>query len=180
MSDWCGQRARTYRILSAVPGDRLVSGVPTDREIERKYLLRGMPDLPAGTPSAELDQGYLPGTKIQERVRRVRSADGVRYYRTVKMGKGVDRLEFEEETTEAFFDAVWPLTEGQRVLKRRFRASTPGGTWEVDQFLDRELVLAEIELESVDQRIDMPEFISAQLVRDVTDEEPFTNFRLSR
>src|SRR5258707_15578409 len=89
-----------------------------DREIERKYLLRGLPERVAGAPSIEIDQGYIPGRRINERVRRSRlSPDEVKYFRTMKSGSGIERTEIEEETDEAFFLAVWPLTRGARVYK---------------------------------------------------------------
>lgn len=150
------------------------------REIERKYLLKDLPAGIADHPSVEIDQGYVPGTTIRERVRRMVSADGVRFVRTVKLGSGLDRLEFEEETTRDFFDAVWPLTRGKRVRKRRYLVPAPGGLWEIDDFLDRELVLAEFEMESVDQRVEVPAFVQAVLVREVTDEPDYGNFRLAK
>ncbi|MBA4158438.1 MAG: hypothetical protein H0X65_13290, partial [Gemmatimonadetes bacterium] len=54
-------------------------------EIERKYLLSGMPQLPAsGVSTLEIEQGWLPGTHLRERIRRAQTASGVRFYRTVK------------------------------------------------------------------------------------------------
>lgn len=150
------------------------------KEIERKYLLRALPAGIAESPSAEYDQGYLPGTEIHERIRRVRTERGARYYRTIKLGTGMDRFEFEDETDAPFFDATWPLTVGRRVHKRRYRLEAPGGVWEVDEFLDRDLVLAELELSNVDQRIDMPDVITAVLDRDVTDDEAYANYRLAK
>lgn len=150
------------------------------REIERKYLLMGLPAGTAEHPSVEIDQGYIPGTTIRERVRRMVNADGVRFVRTVKIGVGMDRFEFEEDASRQFFDAVWPLTEGKRVRKRRYLIPVPDGVWEIDEFLDRELVLAEFEMESVDQRVEVPGFVQAVLVREVTDEPEYGNFRLAR
>ena len=92
----------------------------------------------------------------------------------------MNRFEFEEDAPEEFFAAVWPLTLGHRVRKRRYYVADAGVTWEVDEFLDRELVLAEIELESEDQHIDIPASIASVLVREVTDEQGFSNYRLSR
>jgi adenylate cyclase len=151
-----------------------------DREIERKYLLRALPSAVAGVRPVEMDQGYIPGDRIHERIRRVRDAAGAKYFRTVKLGKGMNRFEFEDATTVAFFDAVWPLTEGWRVRKRRYRLPVQGGAWEIDEFTDRSLVLAEFELESADQKIDIPDFISSVLIRDVTDEEEYANYRLAK
>src|SRR5438105_435389 len=144
---------------------------PNDREIERKYLLGALPSCVHDSPSLEVDQGYLPGVRINERVRRTRGGDGVRFYRTIKMGSGIDRLEIEEETSELFFATVWPLTRGARVYKRRYLVPDGGVTWEIDEFLDREgLWLAEIELERIDQVVDVPSWLRDVVEREVTDD----------
>jgi CYTH domain-containing protein len=151
-----------------------------DREIERKYLLHGLPPEAAAAAHVDIDQGYLPGERILERIRRTTAPDSVRYYRTIKMGSGLDRMEIEEETTEIFFMTVWPLTRGRRVQKRRHLVPVGDDLWEIDLFTDRTLVLAEIELERVDQIVRMPEWLSKWLEREVTDEPEFTNYRLAR
>jgi CYTH domain-containing protein len=153
---------------------------PTGREIERKYLLSALPAGIAELRSVEIDQGYLPGTRIRERIRRIRDGASTRYVRTIKTGAGVERLEFEEDTTEAFFDTVWPLTAGRRVHKRRYVARLAGADWEIDEFLDRTLALAEIELTRADEPVEMPAVIASVLVREVTDEPSFTNYHLAR
>ena len=153
----------------------------SDREIERKYLLRALPARMHDAQSLEIDQGYLPGTRINERIRRARSSDGVRYYRTIKTGKGIDRLEIEEETTEVFFTTVWPLTRGARIHKRRFVVPEGNVTWEIDEFLDRDgLWLAEVELERIDQVVDLPQWLRDAVDREVTDEVEYTNHALAR
>ena len=153
----------------------------SDREIERKYLLRALPARVHHARALDIDQGYLPGTRINERIRRARSAEDVRFYRTIKMGKGIDRFEVEEETTEIFFTAVWPLTRGARIHKRRFILPEGDVTWEVDEFLDRDgLWLAEVELERVDQVVDIPSWLRDVIDREVTDEVEYTNHALAR
>ena len=53
--------------------------------------------------------------------------------------------------------------------------------WEIDEFLDRDgLVLAEIELERADEPVTPPPDIAAQIVREVTNEPLFSNYKLSR
>jgi CYTH domain-containing protein len=153
----------------------------SDLEIERKYLLHGLPDIVRSARSAEVDQGYIPGERIRERIRRMRSPEGVAYFRTLKSGSGLVRTEIEEATTEAFFTAVWPLTRGARVQKRRY--FVPEGTlvWEIDEFLDRpNLWLAEVELERADQAAAVPDWLAPFVVREVTDEKAFTNRALAR
>jgi CYTH domain-containing protein len=152
-----------------------------DREIERKYLLRALPQRTNGAPSLEIDQGYLPGERINERVRRTLGADGIRYYRTIKSGSGIERLEIEEETSELFFTTVWPLTRGCRIRKRRYLVDDGGVTWEIDEFLDRQgLWLAEIELERVDDVVVPPDWLREAIEREVTDEPQYTNHALAR
>lgn len=152
-----------------------------NREIERKYLLRDLPAGVASAPSLEIDQGYLPGTRINERIRRARGADGVKYYRTIKSGSGLDRMEIEEETDQTFFDAVWPLTAGARVHKRRYLVPEREVVWEIDEFLDRSgLWLAEVELEHVDHMVPIPGWLADSVVREVTFEKGYTNRALAR
>ena len=152
-----------------------------DREIERKYLLRALPERVRQAQSVEVDQGYLPGTRINERIRRMRSAEGSRFFRTIKMGAGLDRFELEEETTEVFFTTVWPLTRGARVFKRRYFVPDGNLVWEIDEFLDRSgLWLAEAELESTDQRVVVPDWLQSVMEREVTDERQYTNRALAR
>jgi CYTH domain-containing protein len=150
-------------------------------EIERKYLLRGQPPRSVGAPWLEIDQGYIPGERIRERVRRSRGANDTRYYRTFKTGAGIQRIEIEEETSREFFDAVWPLTEGRRVRKRRYLVAEKGFVWEIDEFLDRPaLWLAELELEHAEQVVEVPDWLAPYLEREVTDDPSYTNRALAR
>lgn len=148
-------------------------------EIERKYLLRGMPRLPAGARVLRIDQGYIPGEKVRERVRRVREGDRVAYYRTMKLGRGMSRLEFEEPTTAAIFRALWGATRGHRLRKVRYVVED-GLTWEIDRFLGLELVLAEVELESETQAVAIPAWLAPVLEREVTGDEAYGNSNLAR
>jgi adenylate cyclase len=155
--------------------------VSADVEIERKYLLRELPRFPKPATILEVDQGYIPGTKVLERVRRQRSDTGdVRYFRTMKLGSGVERMELEDETDEALFTHLWALTEGRRVKKRRYVVPHGGDRWEIDEFLDRPLVLAELELTRADAPVTLPDWLKPVLVREVTDEIAYTNSSLAR
>lgn len=149
-------------------------------EIERKYLLSGVPPAAADAPSQEIEQGWLPGTTVVERLRHVTSADGEAWYRTVKAGQGLQRIELEEATTRDLFEALWPLTEACRVRKRRHTVSTGPVHWEVDEFLDRDLVLAEIELPSAEAKVEVPDWLRDYLIREVTGESAYVNRVLAR
>lgn len=153
---------------------------PGDVEIERKYLLKGLPERVKSETPAEIDQGYLPGERIHERLRRVASRGGTKWFRTVKLGSGVVRHEIEEQVSESLFAALWPLTEGRRVSKRRYRIPDGALVWEIDEFTDRELVLAEVELPTAETVPVPPDWISAWLTRDVTEDSAYLNLNLAK
>ncbi|MBX3246870.1 MAG: CHAD domain-containing protein [Myxococcales bacterium] len=149
-------------------------------ETERKYLLRTLPPEARRHPCKELSQGYLPGEKLQERVRREERGREVRYLRTLKAGRGVQRIEVEEATTAEVFDVLWTLTEGRRVIKRRYRVEEGGLVWEIDEFLDRALVLAEVELPASDVQPPIPSWLRPHLEREVTGEDAYVNLNLAK
>lgn len=150
------------------------------KEIERKFLLSKLPVFSDEVETFTLAQGYLPGSTIRERVRRTTGSAGSTFRRTIKAGRGVSRLEFEEPIDETLFQQLWPLTAGARVEKRRHVFFHDGLTWEIDEFVDRDLVLAEVELGSIDQEFSIPDVIRSVLVREVTPESGFVNLKLAR
>jgi CYTH domain-containing protein len=52
--------------------------------------------------------------------------------------------------------------------------------WEIDEFTDRPLWLAELELDHAAAHVTIPDWLAPVLVRDVTDEAEYTNHRLAR
>ncbi|HXZ84653.1 MAG TPA: CHAD domain-containing protein [Myxococcota bacterium] len=149
-------------------------------EIERKYLLRDLPERVRGAEAVEIEQGYLPGGVVRERLRRAVGPRGARLTRTVKLGTGVVRAEFEEEISEHEFARLWPLTEGARLRKRRYRVPAGALVWEIDAFSDRPLFLAEIELPTEDTPVEIPEWLEPYLVREVTSDPEFSNLRIAQ
>lgn len=173
-----GTAKKFFRDVSKLARE-LKTHAPRALEIERKYLLSGLPTLPDAT-TLEMRQGYIPGDRIVERLRASREGKKTRYYRTIKVGSGVVRTELEDETTSRIFDALWPLTEGKRLTKRRHQVPMGDLTWEIDEFTDRELVLAEIELPKPDTPVEFPEWLAPFVVREVTGEVEFLNSTLAR
>jgi CYTH domain-containing protein len=148
-------------------------------EVERKYLLRRLPDAVHGATPLEIRQGYLPGKRLVERLREVKSNGSASWYRTVKSGAGLWRLELEEETTREVFTRIWPLTAGHRLQKRRYPVRENDATWEIDEFIDRDLVLAEIELPSPATKVTLPAWLEPLVVREVTGDPEYANSRLA-
>ena len=183
-ADWSAWMDEEHAALS-VAADLLVrelEKVPGRLEIERTFLLRGLPPVPASARTREIEQGYLEteARDTEERVRRIRDGETPRYVRTVKRGTGLVREEQEEQIDAARFDALWARTAGRRIRKRRHIVDHDGMTWEIDEFLDRDLVLAEVELPSADQTVDVPSWLAPFVERDVTEEPDYANARLAQ
>lgn len=158
---------------------RLETLAVVDEEIERKFLLSGRPELPAHADVLEFEQGYLATKALEERVRAERSDVDVRYVRTFKLGQGMRRLEVTEEISAKVFEVLWPLTKGRRVRKRRHVVAEGDAVWEIDEFLDRDLWLAEIELSSLDQEVVIPDWLAPVLQGDVTTSGEYSNRKLA-
>ncbi|HEX2209539.1 MAG TPA: CHAD domain-containing protein [Longimicrobium sp.] len=173
-----GRAAELFTRIHALAAE--MRGGGANVEIERKYLLRRMPGLPDGAVRTQIVQGYLPGERLQERVRRIRRAgEPPRYYRTVKLGAGLTRTEVEEEADEATFRRLWSLTKGKRIRKLRFRVQEGDLTWEIDRFAGGRLVLAEVELPSEDTEVPLPDWLRDHVERDVTGEDAYVNINLA-
>jgi CHAD domain-containing protein/CYTH domain-containing protein len=176
---WLG--GRSLALVQELRGvaDGLAAAMPSETEIERKYLLSALPPKAAAAAAAEIEQGWLPGQRLRERLRRVTAPDGERFYRTVKLGGGLERLELEEETSADLFAALWPHTAGCRIAKRRYRVRGRALTWEIDVFRDRELVLAEVELPVSGTTVTIPAWLRRYVVREVTGDPAYANLNLA-
>lgn len=137
-------------------------------EIERKFRVADPPRWLSECRSEAIDQGYLAIAEGGEEVR-LRRVEGSAASLTVKRGLGEERLEVEIELTDDQFQALWPLTEGRRLEKRRHRIEGEP-TIEVDVYGGEleGLVVAESEFPSVDasHRFDPPDWLGEELTGD--------------
>jgi CYTH domain-containing protein len=135
-------------------------------EIERKFLLKGEAWRALGHP-VQYRQGYLNRSK--ERTVRVRRA-GEKGYLTIKgISRGAKRTEYEYEIPKEDATAMLKdLVEKSIIEKDRFRIEYNGLTWEIDEFFgeNQGLILAEVELESEDQKIELPDWIEKEVTHD--------------
>jgi CYTH domain-containing protein len=144
-------------------------------EIERKFLVRDLSML-AGHPGVRLAQGYLsfdPDRTVRVRV----SEDGA--WLTIKgRGKGISRAEFEYAIPEEEARQLLEFCTGSVVDKTRHRISHAGHLWEVDVFHgDNDgLVVAEVELDSEDEAVELPPWIGAE----VSEDPRYFNAKLAR
>lgn len=145
------------------------------QEIERKFLVTG----DGWREDAEgtlYRQGYL--AKDKERTVRVRVA-GTKAYLTIKgCTKGTSRAEYEYEIPLQDAEELLDLCEGPLVEKTRHKIQHAGHTWEVDVFHgDNEgLIMAEVELKSEDEHVEMPNWAG----KEVSDDPRYYNSTLSK
>ncbi len=114
-------------------------------EIERKFLVKRVPDGLAEFPHDEIAQGYLatePGG-IQVRLRKKGNVRSLTYKRTVKNGREEREIRLSAEQ----FEALWPATAGRRLSKVRYEMPWKEHTIEIDVYTGRHdgLVVAEVE-----------------------------------
>jgi len=145
-------------------------------EIERKFLVHD-DGWRRGAVGKSYHQGYL--TIDPERTVRVRIA-GAEAFLTIK-GKteGMARNEFEYPI---------PLTDATLLLdqlclrplieKTRYTLVYAGRTWEIDEFGgdNSGLILAEIELDSSDEEVELPPWVGEE----VTDDHRYYNASLTQ
>jgi CYTH domain-containing protein len=143
-------------------------------------LLTGVPRIAREVVPLEIDQGWIAGKMVSERVRRTRASGAENYSRTIKLGEGVVRSEFEEPMTPDVFETMWPLTVHRRISKRRYPVPDGDRVWEIDEFTDRELVLAEVELDGEEEQVTPPDWLKPYVVREVTGEPEYVNVNLAR
>ncbi len=146
-------------------------------EIERKFVLDAPPQGLEEHPSEPIAQGYLAlDGDVEVRVRR----RGERAYLTVKAGGGRRRVEQELEIEPARFAALWPLTEGRRIVKRRYVVPADDALLlEVDVYEEElaGLVVAEVEFadDAAADAFSSPDWLG----REVTDDPRWKNQALA-
>src|SRR2546425_7563307 len=139
-------------------------------EIERKFLVK-QDALPRDLPAADdLEQGYL-STEPTVRVRLVSRPDGTRHAELTIKGKGfLTRPEFNYPIPPEDAEALLRLCgRSLRKLRRKL------GRWELDHFRERDLWLAEIELESEEEKFERPPWVADE----VTGNANYTNSQLA-
>jgi CYTH domain-containing protein/CHAD domain-containing protein len=147
-------------------------------EIERKFVLEALPPAAASAPASAIEQGYLA---VDEEVEvRLRRANGERLL-TAKRGHGESREEVELRLYGEQYEALWPLTAGRRLRKRRRRLPLGEGlVAEIDSYEGElaGLLVAEVEFPSPEASRNFQP--PAWLGREVTGDPAYANQALAR
>ena len=120
-------------------------------EIERKFLVKRIPPPRKRGDSARIEQGYFPldSKHLEIRLRK----KGSKHFITFKNGRGHSRQEEEIEIPEERFRALWPLTRGARITKKRYKIPWKKRTIELDLYRGkhRGFATADVEFGSAEQ-----------------------------
>ncbi|MDB3905330.1 CYTH domain-containing protein [Crocinitomicaceae bacterium] len=138
-------------------------------EIERKYLVKqNINKVIADIRPYQITQAYLVNEKSKSV--RIRIMDKVAFL-TIKSGMiGITRKEYEYEipVNEAF--SLIESFDLKRLMKKRYKVEFNSKTWEIDVFEGKlnGLILAEIELQSEDEKFEIPEWIGLEVTMDTS------------
>jgi CYTH domain-containing protein len=136
------------------------------KEIERKFLVENDHWKTANIIGRRLlKQAYL--LRESDRSVRIRITDNMAFF-TVKLGVGITRGEFEYEIPVEEAEVMIAEAQLKCLEKTRYYIQYKAATWEVDVFHGalEGLVLAELELDSEDQHIDLPNWVGKEVTLD--------------
>ena len=142
-------------------------------EREQRWLASAVPL--GATGANEIYDRYITGTRL--RLRRVLSVDGHVVY---KLGQKVPVADDAVSLTNIYLSeseyAVFAALPARALAKRRWHHTWHDREMAVDQFTDRDLILAEVELAADEAYLPLPPFA----VRDVTGDHDYTGGALAR
>jgi len=154
-------------------GDRTAN----NREIERKFLLKRLPDKLKRSRHYIIEQGYL-ATESAGRQVRLRKK-GKTASLTFKVGRGAHREEREIRLSLKQFTALWPGTAGRRLRKVRYEIPWKNLLIEIDIYRGRHAGLVVAEVESPDRATCRKFRPPPWFGREVTGEKRYSNVRLA-
>ena len=144
-------------------------------EIERKFLVRVLPENLNEFKHNEIIQGYISTSPVI----RIRRSDD-RYKLTVKTSGLLAREEFETDITKEQFDSLSKKVEGNIISKTRYKIPDGPYTIELDIFhnLFDGLLYAEVEFPDLEAaaKYKPPVFFG----REVTNDQKYQNSSLTK
>ncbi len=147
-------------------------------EIERKFLVKDRSFERMATGVKRIAQGYL--SRDPQRTVRIRICNDKGFITIKGEGDslGMSRFEWEKEIALQEAQALLRLCLPVVIEKERYIVPFEGLTFEVDVFHGKHegLVVAEVELESTEQKVTLPSFIG----QEVTGNKRYYNAYLSQ
>jgi CYTH domain-containing protein len=155
-------------------------------EIERKFLLKAVPDLKP-TEVIKIKQWYLKVDGIWERARSMDSnIYGIKWVHTIKtrisdISNIEEEYDMDKDEFDDFVKRCKSAKQNARYITKERRIYPDGELkWEVDVFSQKcHIIVAEIEIPTEDYELEIPEFIQKKSMLEVTGLKQFSNRSLS-
>lgn len=147
-------------------------------EIERKFLVTSKAYQDEAFKKTRIVQGFL-NTDPERTVRvRLKENQGILAVKGMTSNDGVTRFEWEKEISKADAENLLQLCEKGIIDKLRFEIQVGTHIFEVDEFYGDNLglVVAEIELNHIDEPFDKPNWLG----KEVTGQIKYYNSQLSK
>ena len=148
-----------------------------NREIERKFLVKRLPDKMKNSRHFAIVQGYLANEPAGRHVRLRKK--GKTASLTFKVGRGVHREEREIKLSSKQFAALWPGTVHRRLYKLRYEVPWRHVLIEIDIYRRRHTGLMVAEVEFPDRATCRKFKPPSWFGREVTGEKRYSNVRLA-
>ncbi len=150
---------------------------PSSREIERKFLLKQLPERLRQARRCVIAQGYLAAEPGGRHVRLRKK--GKTASLTFKVGRGAHREEREIKLSPKQFAALWPATVGRRLYKLRYEMPWKNFLIEIDIYRRKHKGLVVAEVEFPDRTACRKFKAPAWFGREVTGNKRYSNVRLA-
>ena len=144
-------------------------------EIERRFLIKNNDWEKLISHKTNIIQGYL-SSYSENWIVRIRSEDNLFKLTLKKHIKKSKNFEFEYEIPKKEGEIIISEIKNP-IIKERFYLCFKGKEWLIDRFKGKNfpLEIAEVELKTIDEQIDIPSFLSTE----ITGLKKFSNFELS-
>jgi CYTH domain-containing protein len=145
-------------------------------EIERKFLVKQMPEKLDSYERVDIVQGYIffdPALRLR--------MQGDTYIITMKSSGGLIRQEYEMEISKDEFDSMWNKIDGCAIHKTRYKIPLDNGLiCELDVFHEdfESLVTAEVEFDSLEAADKF--IIPLWFGREVTGDKSYSNGSMAK
>ena len=144
-------------------------------EIERRFLIKNNDWEKLITHKSDIVQGYL-SSNAESWIVRIRSENNLFKLTLKKHITKSKNFEFEYEIPKKEGEIIISEIKNP-IIKERFYLCFKGKEWLIDRFKGKNfpLEIAEVELKTIDEQIDIPSFLSTE----ITGLKKFSNFELS-
>ena len=150
----------------------------TFKEVERKFLLKRFPRLEKINTVYQIEQWYhSDGFRYRYQVETPTGEVEIFKTKKTNISKGVNQEE-EITLTQNEFDAL-NLSNSLYINKTRTVIKYKGHKFEIDKYNGINIIILEVELKDINEKIDFPKYIEKEILYEVTGIKEFSNKKLA-